>query len=50
MKVRTLCLTFYEKTRVYVILSRMTAEELAFQRKKHKAIVDIAFGDILQSD
>lgn len=50
MKVRTLCLAFYEKTRVYVILSRMTAEELAFQRKKHKAIVDIAFGDILQPD
>lgn len=50
MKVRTLCLTFYEKTRVYVILSRMTDEELAFQRKKHKAIVDIAFGDILQSE
>lgn len=50
MKVRTLRLTFYEKTQVYVILSRMTAEELVFQRKKHKSIIDIAFGDILQSE
>lgn len=49
MKVRTLCLTFYGKTRVYVILSRMTDEELIFQREKHKAIIDIAFGDILQT-
>lgn len=50
MKVRTLCLTFYEKTQVFVILSRMTKEELAFHRQKNKGIVQALFGDVLISE
>ncbi|WP_146009268.1 hypothetical protein [Beduinella massiliensis] len=50
MKVRTLCLTFYEKTQVFVALSRMTAEEIAFQREKNKNIIDAIFGDVLKPD
>lgn len=48
-KIRTLCLTFYEHTQVFVILSRMSEEELAENRKKHKEIIDALFGDILQT-
>lgn len=50
MKVRTLCLTFYGKTQVFVALSRMTATELAFQRERNKNIVDAIFGDVLSPD
>lgn len=50
MKVRTLCLTFYEKTQVFVALSRMTVDELAFQREKNKDIINAIFGDVLRPD
>lgn len=49
-KTRTLCLTFYEKTQVFVALSRMTTDELAFQREKNRGIVNAIFGDILNSE
>lgn len=49
-KVRTLCLTFYEKTQVFVALSRMTAEGLAFQREKNKYVINALFGDVLKRD
>ena len=49
-KVRTLCLTFYEKTQVFIAMSRMTPDELAFQREKNKEIIDALFGDVLQPD
>ena len=49
-KTRTLCLTFYEKTQVFVALSRMTAEELAVQRAKTKDFANIVFGDVFDLD
>lgn len=50
MKVRTLCLTFYEKTQVFVVLSKMTHDELALQRERNKGIVNAVFGDIFRLD
>lgn len=50
MKVRALCLTFYEKTQVFVALSRMSADELAYQRERNKGIIKAIFGDVIKSD
>lgn len=50
LKNRTLCLTFYEKTQVFVALSKMTEEKLAFQRKKSRVFTNAIFGDIFDMD
>lgn len=50
LKTRTLCLTFYEKTQVFVALSKMTEEKLAFQRKKSRVFTNAIFGDIFDMD
>lgn len=46
LKTRTLCLTFYEKTQVFVALSHMTAEELAFYHEKTRNFANAIFGDV----
>lgn len=47
---RTLCLTFYGETRVFVILSRTMTEDLTPQLEKCRDIANAIFGDILDSD
>lgn len=49
-KTRTLCLTFYEETQVFIALSKMTAEELSVYRKKSKHLANAIFGDVFDLD
>ena len=48
-KTRTLCLSFYEKIKVYVILIALNSEELKSFQEKYSFISNMYFGDILKS-
>lgn len=49
-KIRTLCLTFYENTQVFVILAQRPDEELENRRNLFKPIAESLFADILSSE